>query len=143
MESVLLQTKAEAPNLDNYFIQRQLEMMIETNNRKLANELTVLHSTIDNLNAEILDIKRRLNESRTARTIPEPEVRVCESDSSNTSIPVQQTTIEANHQQTNANGIERARTTAQAPTPIQPRCGNYKSEDVSIDKFFYFGGKRK
>lgn len=105
-------------NSDNYFMQKQIEIMIDINNKKITNELNNMKEILSKLSEEISDIKRNLNANRVIQRA-EP-----------VAIPDNNTNINQNNTRPN-NG-----------QPLRPRYGDYKPGDVSINKFFYFGNKK-
>lgn len=118
---------------EDYFQQKKFEIMLEMNNKKFATELSNMNATIAKLTEEIADLKRRMHDVRVSQTAAQ-ESRAYSPP------PV----IERPIQQTQQTTQTTPRTEDQrVPTNPGPRTGNFKSEDVQIDKFFYFGNKRK
>ncbi|MBN1157719.1 hypothetical protein JXA85_08935 [Candidatus Woesearchaeota archaeon] len=112
---------------EDYFLQKQMEIMIDMNNKKVAAELARMGEKITRLSDEMRDIRRQL--SSGARRIE------------NVSVPI----VNADSGEVVNNAIPGSMPTASSPRSEQPlqqssqRMGNYQSEDVSIDKFFYCG----
>jgi len=130
MENTLSESNLSPQNLDNYFLQKQMELMIESNNKKLANELGNITSMISKLNAEISELKKQVGRSREMPARQEsfaaPEIpRACAESRS-----ISQSSCDNNAKK------------AEQSEPSRPRYGDYKPEDVSVDKFFYFGNKK-
>lgn len=71
MEGIVMQN--EQSNLDNYFVFKKLEVMIELNNKKVANELSNINKTISKLNEEISEIKKQLNGTNAQEKVIQPE----------------------------------------------------------------------
>lgn len=123
MEGIKLESSMESSDLGGYLLQKKIEVMIEANNKKVAVELSNLNKSISKLNVEIDEIKRQLSEARTSET----------TNSSRNE--------EKEESQSAVNTITITNTEKKSDLP-KPRYGDYKSEDVAIDKVFYFGGKR-
>jgi hypothetical protein len=96
---------------DTYLLQKQVEMIIESSNKKLLQEITMLKGSVQRLNEEILELKRE-------KKISVPASRVSE-----------MITIEEKQPEGGKESV------------IQPRYGKYGPQDAAIDKFFYFGKK--
>lgn len=124
MEGIRLESSMESSNLEGYLLQKKIEVMIDANNKRMAVELSNLNNTVNKLNAEISEIKRQLSEVRT-------------SEITNSS-----KNEEKEESQSAVNTVTITNTEKKSDLP-KPRYGNYESEDVSIDKIFYFGGGRK
>lgn len=101
-------------NSDSLLMQKQFELMMDMNNKKIAAEFIKMNDTIAKLNNEVGELRKFMNENRQPQktlTNVAPEIKT----------PV---------------AVKKDETQA------RPRYGDYKSEDVAIDKFFYFGNKR-
>jgi len=96
---------------EDYLFKKKIEMMIDTNNKRLSNELSSIKSIISKLNEDINELKKERKESNGIKAQEERESKANE-----------------NNQKS-------------SKEPLKPRCGDYKPEDVSINKFFYFGNK--
>lgn len=108
-------SQPQPSDLDAYFLQRRMEMMIETQGKKFAAEFTGIRETIGRLNGEIAEIKRCLAVARE-----KPAVQ----------LPQEETPV--------ADGRQNEK----PPLQQRPRYSDTKPEEVSIDKFFYFGSKK-
>ena len=124
MEGNIMDSSTKAPNLDNYFIQKQFEFMLESNNKKVAKEMANMRAIINKLNEEIDNLKKNFDSIRT---------RPAEFS------PVQP---RETHQNVQQNIQASATITGRNEEPLKPRFGDYTPEDVPIGKFFYFGNKR-
>ncbi len=108
---------------DDYFLQKQLEIMMDMNNKRVAAELARMGETITRLNGEMRDIRRQLaSGARRAEAVT-------------ISVPIvnAHTGEVVNKQESNP-----ALRNEEVKQP-SPRTGNCQTEDVSIEKFFYFG----
>lgn len=108
----------ESSNLEDYMIQKKIDLMIDMANKKVACELGKMNDAITRLSDEIIGIKKQLSEG-----IHTPKIRV---------VPV----FENKKSEEDLKGIK------QEEQPSKPRYGDYKPEDVGVDKFFYFGNKK-
>ena len=124
MEGNIMDSSTKAPNLDNYFIQKQFEFMLDSNNKKVAKEMANMQAMINKLNEEINTLKNNL-ESVRARPAEFSPVQPRET-----------------HQNVQQNIQASAPSTGRNEEPLKPRFGDYTPEDVPIGKFFYFGNKR-
>src|SRR3989344_1424618 len=105
---------------DEYLFQKRMELLIDTNNKKVSGELNNLKNMISQLNNDIHELKKKINESQIE---PIGEAVKLEERSED---------IDDNK----IKRIEKQKTTA------KPRWGDYQPEDVSKKKFFYFGKKK-
>ena len=123
MENIALQQNSGMAN-DSFFIQKQMEVMININNKKLNAEIDALKNTVTRLNEEMIEVRKKLSEGRlfAAPRKEEAKVVVCRQEDSD------QTRLSTSSQN--------------SQTSARPRYGDYSSEDVSINKFFYFGNKK-
>ena len=119
MEDVILNDAAKSPNLDDYMLQKKLEIMIDINNKKISAELNSMRSVINKFNEELAEIKKNLNGNAQR--------------------------LNAVSLNTNANDSHQTdfRRTGSSEQMAKPRTGDYEPKDVAIDKFFYFGNKTK
>ena len=124
MEGNIMDSSTKAPNLDNYFIQKQFEFMIDSNNKKVAKEMANMQAIINKLNEEIDTLKKNIDSIRTR--------------------PVEFSTVQPRetHQNIQQNIQASAPSNGRNEEPLKPRFGDYTPEDVPIGKFFYFGNKR-
>lgn len=104
---------------DDYFIQKKVEIMIDTNNKRVASELDNIKSMINRLNEDIHEIKRNLSGNNGFMPKKEPAI------------------VSESFRDNNQNDLK-----AKNNEPQKPRSGDYQPEDVSVHKFFYFGTKK-
>ena len=107
-----------APLNDSYLMEKKFEFMLESINKKVANELNSLKTMIGSINSEVTEIKKQPNNA------PRAAPAVFESSNS-----------------VNNQGRDTP-TRGRSNEPVKPRFGDYNPEDVPIEKFFYFGNKR-
>lgn len=113
-----LQNITESSNLEDYMIQKKIDLMVEMAYKKVASELGKMNDVITRLSDEIIGIKKQLSEgiyAQKTRAVPVFE---------------------------NKKSQEDLKTAKQEEQPSKPRYGDYKPEDVGVDKFFYFGNKK-
>jgi len=131
------------------FSQRRFELMVEMATKKLQQEINSLKEHVSSLNKDIGSLK-----SQISRLQFEPQQanaqRELEPQEQQLNMPYQQN-IQPNQQKKEVKIVdcrpeEERKAGFQSGTtkntePLKPRYGDYKPEDVSIDKFFYFGRK--
>lgn len=103
---------------DSLFLQKKVELMIDANNKRVANELEKIKNMVNRLNDDVCEIKKKFRD--------------------NSLMPKQEPAITKHHVERNQNDTINARNSE----PQKPRYGEYKPEDVSVNKFFYFGNKK-
>jgi len=104
--------------MGDYFIETKVKLLVDMQLKKMAGDMQKMAETIAALNQEILMLKSQVNERRDAPKpiFVAPEPMAAPAASVVSSAP--------------KNGEQ-----------LRPRYGDYKPEDVSIGKFFYYGGK--
>lgn len=127
METTLLQDNQPA-SMDGFFLQKQIEILIDINNKKLAGEFKKINEAIIRLNEEVSDLRRQLNEGLTVQRAQSPRAEPA---------PI------ANASQDNPTSPREHGVLKSSEQLLRQRCGDYTSEDVSVSKFFYFGNKKK
>lgn len=97
-------------------MERKYELAIESLREDFAEQLNALNSQINSLTSEIGDLRIKLDAVKSASVV------------SHVSEPQQKLVVEV------------------SPPPVEkkehPRQGSFRSEDVPIDKYFYFGNKK-
>lgn len=114
MDTTLVQENAD--KLDSYFVQKQVEILINMNNSKIMSEIAKLNSAVESLKEELNDVRQY------AKNL----VRQAEGSA----LPPQQN-----------NNVRAEQPSAQNSSYYNQRCGNHTPEDVSVFKFFYAGKK--
>ncbi len=114
---------------DNPLLEKKMEILISMSHKKLETELNSIKEALRLIASEIEGIKTNIS---SIKDQPKEQVMVQ---------PLQQ---EATSQAAEDKPKVFAEVHDSKPVPHQPhpRLGNYNTEDVSIEKFFYFGGKR-
>ena len=123
------------------FTTKRFELMVEMAPKKLQTEMMSLKEALCSQAGEITSLKSQINRLQfqpqqshaVQRTLAEPQIQ-----------PQVTAKKEANivdcrpEEQKKEEFVSGASRNSE---PVRPRFGDYKSEDVSIDKFFYFGRK--
>ena len=124
------------------FTQKRFELLIDMATKKLQQEISSLKDYINSLNSEVGSLKSQVSRLQfqpqqahpVQRTLVEPQQ---ENNSIQTKkeVKIVDCRPENERHQDFKSGAEKN------SEPARPRYGNYNPEDVSIDKFFYFGRK--
>ena len=125
------------------FTQKRFELMIEMATKKLQQEMQGLKEHVSSLNNEIGSLKSQISRMQfqapshpVQRTLsasqPQPETQ---------NIEAKKEVRIVDCRPVNERKEDFVSGAAKNSEPLRPRFGDYKSEDVSIDKFFYFGRK--
>lgn len=119
-------TIRQAPDeSSDFLLQKKIELMLEMNNKKIAEELQNLRAEIENLQSQIQKFRIELQESAVKSVSSSQET-------SETQAPVAEKQEEL--QKLNPPSEPKSQDS-------HPRQGKYTPEDVSIEKMFYFGNK--
>ena len=120
------------------FTQKRFELMVEMATKKLQQEIQTLKEHINSLNNEMGSIKSQVSRLRFQ---PQPKTENLNTENFvEQNFPSKEVKIVDCRPEDERKG-EFVGGSAKNSEPIRPRFGDYKSEDVSIDKFFYFGRK--
>ncbi len=122
---------------DNYLMQKQMEMMIDTSNKKITAELKELREGLIQLNDEVQEIKRQMKNMRAeASEAPAPRPQYSQPAAQAYSPPPAADP-----------SIRRQPTRDQemAQTSNRPKFTEFTEEEVSVDAIFYSGrnGKKR
>ena len=124
------------------FTQRRFELMVEMATKKLQQEIQGLKEQMASLHSELGSLKSQLSRAQfqqpqqSHHSQPSEYVHAEEpSVEAKKEIKIVDCRPEGEKHEEFQSGA------AKNSEPIRPRFGDYKSEDVSIDKFFYFGRK--
>ena len=116
------------------FTQKRFELMVEMATKKLQQEIQSLKENILSINNEMGSVK-----SQISRLQFQPQLKT-ENFAEQNFQPKEKVKI-VDCRPDGEKHEEFKSGAARNSEPIRPRFGDYKSEDVSIDKFFYFGRK--
>jgi hypothetical protein len=122
---MMAEQQQAAPQFD-YFAQKRIELMIEVANKAVLSEVNMVKQTMVQLERELIDLRKRIHDTQAAQV----------------------------HVQAAPQSVvtETQRVVAAAPQTFAPerkvsadvpRYGHYTSNDVSIEKFFNFSGKKR
>ena len=137
------------------FSQKRFEIMVEMATKKLNFEIESLKLAFNSLNGELGSLKNQVNRMQFA---PPQERTIQPQAASPQQVVGEQTYYQP---QAQASQVEARKdvhivdcraadekknefvsgAAKNSTEPIRPRFGDYKSQDVSIEKFFYFGRK--
>ncbi len=120
------------------FTQKRFELMIDMATKKLQQEIAALKDQITSLNSEIGSLK-----SQVTRLQFQPQAKEVQTKLQNQQGKIQQ---KKEVEIIDCRPVEERKEefksgAAKNSEPLKPRYGDYQPEDVSIDKFFYFGRK--
>jgi predicted nucleic acid-binding Zn-ribbon protein len=130
------------------FTKKRFELMVEMTTKKLQQEMNMLKEGMVSLNSEISSLKSQISriqfQPQSAASNHQQELNhfVANDNQSQNLKPQKEVKIVDLRPEGEKIG-EFKSGAAKNSEPIRPRYGDYKPEDVSIDKFFYFGNKRK
>lgn len=128
------------------FTQKRFELMIDMATKKLQQEIVSLKEHMASLNSELGSLKSQVSRMQfqpqshpVQRTLVEPQEHVQENHQqqgiNRKEVEIIDCRPEGERKENFKSGAERN------SEPIKPRYGDYTPQDVSIDKFFYFGRK--
>ncbi len=119
------------------FTQRRFELMVEMATKKLQGEIQALKEHINSLNSEMASLKSQFSRLQfQPQQVSRPEqVNYEEQSPQKKEVKIVDCRPEEERKGEFVSG------SAKNAEPIRPRYGDYKPDDVAIDKFFYFGRK--
>ena len=127
------------------FTQKRFELMVDMATKKLQQEIESLKVAFNSLNGELNSMKSQVSRMQFqpqreahhfSRQVAEEQPVIEEqSVSAKKEVHIVDCRPDGEKHEEFKSGAARN------SEPIKPRFGDYKSEDVSIDKFFYFGRK--
>ena len=123
------------------FTQKRFELMVEIATKKLQQEIESLKAAYNSLNGELNSMKSQISrlqfQPQQAHVIQKTlgERQQFEEMQAKKQVNIVDCRPDGEKHEEFKSGSSRN------SEPIRPRFGDYKSEDVSIDKFFYFGRK--
>ena len=125
------------------FTQKRFELIIEMTTKKLQNEIMQVKEGLCSMAGEINSLKSQI--SRMQFQAPSHPVQktltASQPQSENQNIEAKKEVKIVDCRPENERKTEFVSGSAKNSEPLRPRFGDYKSEDVSIEKFFYFGRK--
>ena len=105
----------------SYLIEKKFEIMLDSINKKFIGEINGLKEAVGALQQELRELKKQGSQQNYQQQNNHREER----DASFSPV----------------NPVRNAE--EQKDSSVKPRYGDYNSKDVPIDKFFYFGNKKR
>ena len=130
----------------NLFEQKRIELMLEMATKKYENEINSLKQAMISLSNELASVKRQV----TNISFQQPAAQNIETQNIQQQAPQLQQIQQPQKRPVEIIDVrpkeerqqEFVSGAARNSEPARPRYGDYNSEDVSIEKFFYYGNKR-
>ncbi len=126
------------------FTQKRFELMVEMSSKKLQQDMMQLKESLCSMAGEINSLKNQVSRMQFQPQQPAQRTLAHSESPVEVSQPQMQQRKEVNIvdcRPDNEKKVEFVSGASKNSEPVRPRFGDYKSEDVSIDKFFYFGRK--
>ena len=124
------------------FTQRRFELMAEMATKKLQQEINTLKETTCSTAGEINSVKSQVSRIQFQPQQPHPVQRTLADSSPVSQEPQPKKDVKIVDCRPENERKENFQSgSAKNAEPVRPRYGDYNSDDVSIDKFFYFGRK--
>ena len=126
------------------FTQKRFELMVEMATKKLQQEIDSLKVAFNSLNGELNSMKSQVSRMQFQPQQAHHASRQVSEEQPAYEEPAVSAKKDVKIVDCRPDGerkVEFVSGSAKNSEPIRPRFGDYKSEDVSIDKFFYFGRK--
>ncbi len=124
------------------FTQRKFELILDMATKKLQQGIAALKGQLKSMNSEIASLKSQVSRLQfqpqhysAQKTLVEPDSFQEQAIKPKKEVKIVDCRPENERREDFQSGA------AKNAEPIKPRFGDYKPEDVSIDKFFYFGRK--
>ncbi|MBI3026553.1 hypothetical protein HYY70_00415 [Candidatus Woesearchaeota archaeon] len=124
------------------FTQKRFELMVEMATKKLQQEIAALKEHLSLLNNEVGSLKSQITRLQFQPQHPVQKTLLDNHPSPQNQQVNPKKSVEIIDCRPHDERREEFKSGAEKNTePVRPRYGNYEPEDVSIDKFFYFGRK--
>ena len=120
------------------FTQKRFELMIEMSTKKLQQEIAALKEHVISLNSELGSLKSQVSRMQF-QPQGSPVQRTLVDSQENAQVKKDVKIVDCRPENERKGDFKSG--AAKNAEPIKPRYGDYQPEDVSIDKFFYFGRK--
>ena len=121
------------------FTMKRFELMVEMATKKLQAEIMSLKESLCSQAGEINSLKSQINRIQFQQPSQTVQRTLTEQNQPQATAKKEANIVDCRPQDEKKE--EFVRGAARNSDPVRPRFGDYKSEDVSIDKFFYFGRK--
>lgn len=125
--------------------QKKFEILLEMQSKKYEAEISSLKQAISSIAGELNSVKSQVSRMQfTPQQMQSPQRVLVEQPHQypQQEAPAKKADIIDCRPQHERKGEFVSSSSAKIAEPIRPRYGDYKSEDVSIGKFFYYGNKR-
>ena len=126
------------------FTLKRFELMVEIATKKLQQEIEALKAALSSVHSELSSLKSQVN--RAQFQPPQKSVQTTFGEIHEQKVEQQPGKKEAkivDCRPDDEKKQEFVSGAAKNTEPVRPRYGEYKPEDVAVDKFFYFGNKRQ
>ena len=123
------------------FTMKRFELMVDMATKKLQQEIAALKEYTSSLNKEIGSLKSQVSRMQFQPQQPHSVQRTLAEQNENQNIQAKKEVKIVDCRPENEKHEEFQSGSAKNAEPIRPRYGNYNPDDVSIEKFFYFGRK--
>ena len=121
------------------FTMKRFELMVEMATKKLQAEIMSLKESLCSQAGEINSLKSQINRIQFQQPSQTVQRTLTEQNQPQATAKKEANIVDCRPQDEKKE--EFVSGAARNSDPVRPRFGDYKSEDVSIDKFFYFGRK--
>jgi len=130
-------TEQKSDESQDYFTQKRIELMVGMANKKITSEIELMKKTVNQLEQEIIGLRNQLRQRPAVSQAPisSQQVNAPAAQVSSQQAQPMQSLIQEQPIQIQAAPEKKVSRDA-------PRFGDYTSEDVSIEKFFNYSGKR-
>jgi multidrug resistance efflux pump len=118
----------------SFLLERQLKMLMEISTKKYDKEIAELKSHMSHLQQDLETLRANVKSIRVeqAQAAHQPAPPAVHHEP-----PVEHKPEHISNQE-----IAQASNAGESVSMRMARTGNYQSEDVSVEKFFYFGNKK-
>jgi hypothetical protein len=121
------------------FTMKRFELMVEMATKKLQTEILSLKEGLCSQAGEINSLKSQINRIQFQQPSQTVQRTLTEQNQNQATAKKEANIVDCRPEGDKKE--EFVSGSARNSDPVRPRFGDYKSEDVSIDKFFYFGRK--
>ena len=127
--------------LDAFTVKR-FELIIEIATKKLQQEISSMKESMCSMAGEINSLKSQITRLQFQPQAQEVQTTLNPNQPERQCAPAPKKQVEIVDCRPEGERKEEFKSgAAKNSEPVRPRYGDYQSEDVSIDKFFYFGRK--
>ena len=117
----------------SFLLEKKLQMLVEIATKKYDREILELRAQVNYLNQELETVRSNVKSIRIEQAQqPSPALQHAHQEA-----PAAKPVEHISDQQ-----VASAAASGESVSLRMAKSGNYKSEDVSVEKFFYYGNKR-